>query len=1183
MAIDKIIVEFQAETTKLKKELDALKGRLGAVETDAKKAKDKIDDVGKGANGLKGTLQDLGKTIAAAFAVQQLVSFGREAVNAAAAFDKSMSNVATLVDTNVESMDSMAASVRDLAKKTPVELGQLSSALYDVRSAGVSAEDAMAVLESSAQLGVAGLATTAEAANIMTSAVNAFAAEGLSAEQISDILFKTVKAGKTTLAELTAQFGGVAPAAAAAGVSLADLQASTAAITTLGTPAAAAQTQLKQALTEMQKPGKELSNIFQKLGAKDGIDLIKTSGGLGNAFKLIKEKAEELGMTVAQVTGSVETSSAILALGGTVNESYAATLADMTTGANAVNVAFEKQAQTADAQFQLMQNAFEDVKITIGNALMPALLGAAEGLRDFLDGVDADTIKNLGKLLFIVASGFGAMKVAALAKDMGGLTGILKSVTGGVQGLNTAIRTNPFGLIASSVAALIAYGPDLIEMFSGVTEFQKEIAKVSSEAGENLRKEQAELNLVADALARTNPQSQERARLLQRFNELSPIAIEDLKDECEFNDQLKTALNGANSSFQQRIRLRAAEAVAQTASQKQIEAEAKAIGQSTKILMQNGNVNQKILNQFRKEIEAGNVSLGYFNNIPETFKKIGLEMGYSAVEANKLFRQASDNSGLFEEYAESISLSAEAGKELNNIETMLAKSEIDAKTKTKSKEEARYMALLAEKVYLNKKLTKDEEKELGLLEKKIKLGQQLSTEEEASLSKLTAPTKTTTAATTKSTKAEDDAEKLIEINAKFNEETMSLADELTLMMIADEDKRGQKLLEIQKKKELASIEASKYNEDQKGILKAQLDAKYNQLEITRQEAQKEKLNKVEEEANQKREEELEAFYNEAAFTNKDRLKQQLADEEAMYAELLAANKLKEEQKFAIEERFAKMRKEIEGTQGNQATQLQLDNIEKVETKMGEVFGAVNSVLGPAMDALNGYFDLQLNNLEKEKNERLANENLTAEERLRIEEEYEAKKNAILAEQFEVSRGSQIIQAIMSSAQAALNAFTSTALLFAPAAPAAAAAAAAFGAVQIGIIAAQPNPYKFFEGTDYLQLGGNPKGKDTIPVMAHEGEAIIPTGKNLQYPGLAKSWIDGSLDGYINKNFVRPALMEQQRQAEEDFADRLAASMALQMSSNFDDYRLHRDMKEQTAVLRDGFQTMKQTRKKLRGA
>lgn len=123
---------------------------------------------------------------------------------------------------------------------------------------------------------------------------------------------------------------------------------------------------------------------------------------------------------------------------------------------------------------------------------------------------------------------------------------------------------------------------------------------------------------------------------------------------------------------------------------------------------------------------------------------------------------------------------------------------------------------------------------------------------------------------------------------------------------------------------------------------------------------------------------------------------------------------------------------------------------------------------------------------------------------------------------------------------------------------------------------------FYDGTAYLQRGGNPKGKDTIPVMAHEGEAIIPTRNNLQYPGLAKSWIEGNLDGYINNNFVRPALMEQQKQAEEDFADRLAASMALQMSSNFDDYRLYRAIKEQTAVNRTGFETMKINRKKIRG-
>jgi hypothetical protein len=36
---------------------------------------------------------------------------------------------------------------------------------------------------------------------------------------------------------------------------------------------------------------------------------------------------------------------------------------------------------------------------------------------------------------------------------------------------------------------------------------------------------------------------------------------------------------------------------------------------------------------------------------------------------------------------------------------------------------------------------------------------------------------------------------------------------------------------------------------------------------------------------------------------------------------------------------------------------------------------------------------------------------------------------------------------------------------------------------------------YFQGTPWLQLNGNPKGRDTIPVMAHEGERIIPTRDN----------------------------------------------------------------------------------------
>lgn len=1062
MAIDKIVIQYEAQVAGFKKELDEIKKQLKGVEStaadSAKKTGKALDDSGTSANKFKETLKDVGKSIAAAFAVQQIVNFGRESVQAASAFEKSMGNVATLVDTNVESMESMGKSVRELAARTPVELGQLSSALYDVRSAGVSAEDAMAVLESSAQLGVAGLSTTAEAANIMTSAVNAFAAEGLSAEQISDILFKTVKAGKTTLSELTNQFGSVSGAAASAGVSLADLQASTAAITTLGTPAATAQTQIKQALTEMQKPGKELSKIFQQLGAKDGIELIKTSGGLGNAFKLIKEQAEASGMTVAQVTGSVETASAVIALGDTVNQAYTATLADMTTGANAVNVAFEKQAQTADAQFQLMQNAFEDVKIEIGNALMPVLLDAAEGLRDFMGGIDEDTIRNLGKALAIAAAGFAGFKFGQLVKGLAATVQGMKGVTFSVQGLSKAVAANPFGLIASAVATLIAYGPDLIEMFSDVTELQNDMAEASDKATQNLRKEQAELNLVADALSRTNPGSEERARLIQRFNELSPTAIKDLKDEAKFNEQLNSALKKANESFALRIKLRGAEAAASVASQKQIDVQAKIIEAEQKLLMEG-------FTEAQIKARQGSGALSRFTQLALTLGG----QGAAAAAMN--------------EFTELIRLDEEFNEASKSLE-------IYTKLATDAKNVAENSA--------------------------VAIGEQA------------AATNDDTTKTKDNTTAKEIAKTAVE----------KLKEQLNLLKTAQENA-------------IADGDIEKAKEYQTAISKLENQFKIFELRLK----------------------EIQGVADES-----EGLIFEWADADRLAEEFLG---LKEDLGTFTDEEPIEL--PVILTIKEKAKKEALEKVEKLQGEIANIANAANSVIGPAMDALNGYFDLQLNNLEKEKNQRLANENLTAEERLRIEEEYEAKKNEIMAEQFEVSRGSQIIQATMAAAQAALNAFTSTALIFAPAAPAAAAAAAAFGALQIGIIAAQPNPYKFFDGTDYLQLGGNPKGKDTIPVMAHEGEAIIPTSKNLQYPGLAKSWIDGSLDSYIHKQFVSPALMEQQREMEAEFADKIAASMALQMNNGFDDYRLFRAIKEQTAIQRVGFENLKQTRKKLRGA
>jgi len=116
-------------------------------------------------------------------------------------------------------------------------------------------------------------------------------------------------------------------------------------------------------------------------------------------------------------------------------------------------------------------------------------------------------------------------------------------------------------------------------------------------------------------------------------------------------------------------------------------------------------------------------------------------------------------------------------------------------------------------------------------------------------------------------------------------------------------------------------------------------------------------------------------------------------------------------------------------------------------------------------------------------------------------------------------------------------------------------------------AQQPQrPQGFFEGTDYLTRNGAPSGKDTIPAMLNEGEAVIPTADNAKYPGLAKSWINGDLDNYIYRNWVAPALQEAEAKKNESMADNLAKSIAMNMKGSFDDYRLYRTNRQGNSLL-----------------
>ena len=112
----------------------------------------------------------------------------------------------------------------------------------------------------------------------------------------------------------------------------------------------------------------------------------------------------------------------------------------------------------------------------------------------------------------------------------------------------------------------------------------------------------------------------------------------------------------------------------------------------------------------------------------------------------------------------------------------------------------------------------------------------------------------------------------------------------------------------------------------------------------------------------------------------------------------------------------------------------------------------------------------------------------------------------------------------------------------------------------------------------MQRGKNKPGIDTIPAYLNEGEAVIPTEKNKQYPGLAKAWIGGNLESYVNRVMLAPKLAEIERKAEERMMNKI---MQIQ-GDKYDDMRLFMATTEGNMYLKSIAKAVNQTSGKKRG-
>ncbi|MDO8421568.1 MAG: phage tail tape measure protein [Parvibaculum sp.] len=381
-----------------------------------------------------------------------LAALAATSLTAFSDFQAGMSNVSTLVNTATESMSAMSKETLAISTRVPVALGDITGALYDIRSANISAADAMGVLEGSARLAVAGIGTVKEATDLVTSSINAFNLKGADQAKLYDNIFKAVKNGKTTIAELAQGFGAVASTVSGAGIKIDEYLAAVAAITTTGIPAAQAHTQLRAAIVGMTRESDLGNRVLKKLVASTFNDLISKSGGVVNAFTRINKVLGGNKAALISLLGS-EGYNSVFSLTGNQNEAFTSTLYDMRDGANAVDEAFTKQSENFKNSMQRTQNQVGRLQVIVGEALAPAIMKVAN-----LIGRLADWFSELSpKAQKIV------LVVAALTAGLGPLLIALGFVVTAIAAISAPvlIAIGAIVLLSAAIATAVIYWDDI--------------------------------------------------------------------------------------------------------------------------------------------------------------------------------------------------------------------------------------------------------------------------------------------------------------------------------------------------------------------------------------------------------------------------------------------------------------------------------------------------------------------------------------------------------------------------------------------------------------------------------------------------------------------------------------------------------------------------------------------------
>ena len=548
------------KTTETEKNLDEAAEAARKASEEVEKFGDKSEETGKqseesskkGRDGIK-ELQGVLASAGIAATLNEIKNGFFDCSEAAAQFETSTAMVATIADTSQKSLSSISKEVRTYSSETGEAASDMAEATYQAISASVNTADAAAFAGTATKLAVGGFTSATTAVDVLTTAINSYGLAASDATQLSDYLITTQNLGKTSVDQLAQSVGKVIPLASAYNVQMDNLSSAYAVLTANGIATAESGTYLKSMLSELGDTGSDVSEVLLNSTGKTFAQLMEQGYSLGDVMSMLGDAVDGDSTAFNALWSSTEAGIGALSLFNAGADKYNSVLDSMRTSAGATEKAYSTMADTTDKSKQRMENAFNNLKISVGDVLNPALTQVYEGFTNVFAGMSdfVDEYPAVVAAISAIAVGVGGFTGALAAYNLA--TTAAKFVT---EAFTATLAANPYVLAAAGIVAVTAAAVTLTGVLIAQSDEYEGMTATCRDQYDELQRLNDQYNAACEQYGENSDAANSLRYQLDQLNdefEANRQTVKEFVAECdglvESHNKVMDAYNSSTSSI----------------------------------------------------------------------------------------------------------------------------------------------------------------------------------------------------------------------------------------------------------------------------------------------------------------------------------------------------------------------------------------------------------------------------------------------------------------------------------------------------------------------------------------------------------------------------------------------------------------------------------------------------------